>query len=83
MAQTIAAFGGLQKRARHQDPRLGYFLGTREYRCATPSFPAGAALRIEVTLRYLDDSGISAFDCRIHLDGAEVASATLKTFEEP
>ncbi|NTV74153.1 MAG: beta-hydroxyacyl-ACP dehydratase [Holophaga sp.] len=81
MAQAIAAFGGLDKRAQGREPRLGYLLGTRAYACTRPSFPAGCELRIRAKLKYLDDAGLSAFACGITLDGEEVATAILKTFE--
>jgi predicted hotdog family 3-hydroxylacyl-ACP dehydratase len=83
MAQTIATYGGLQKKAQDQSPKLGYLLGSRDYRVTVPAFPAGAHLRIEAQLCYFDESGISAFDCRILLGDAEVATATLKTYEKP
>ena len=81
MAQAIAAYGGLHKRAQGGEPRTGYLLGTRAYTCSRPSFPPGCELRIHAKLKYLDDSGLSAFACAITLDGEEVASAILKTFE--
>ncbi|BDU71446.1 ApeP family dehydratase [Mesoterricola silvestris] len=81
MAQAIAAYGGLNRRAQDREPRLGYLLGTRAYTCTLPAFPAGSELGIHAELKYLDDSGLSAFACGITLDGEEVATAILKTFE--
>ncbi len=81
MAQAIAAYAGLEKRARGGEPRLGYLLGTRAYACTLPAFPAGSELEVHARLKYLDDSGLSAFACGITLDGEEVAAAILKTFE--
>jgi predicted hotdog family 3-hydroxylacyl-ACP dehydratase len=83
MAQTAAVFGGLDRAARGLPPRLGYLLGTRAYRCALPAFPPGADLTIHARLAYLDDTGLGAFQCRILLEGEEVATAVLKTLEEP
>ena len=81
MAQAIGAYGGLEKRVLGGEPRVGYLLGTRAYACTRPSFPAGCELRIHAKLKYLDDAGLSAFACAITLDGEEVATAILKTFE--
>jgi len=81
MAQTVAAYSGVQQSALGVEPRIGYLLGTRSYACALPAFPAGAELRIHAKLHYLDDTGLSAFHCAIHLNGAEIATAILKTLE--
>ena len=81
MAQTVAAYSGVQQSAHGEEPRIGYLLGTRSYTCSMPAFPGGAELRIHARLHYLDDSGLSAFDCAIHLEGAEIATAILKTLE--
>lgn len=81
MAQTIAAFSGARKRLHGVAPRMGFNLGTRSYECWMPHFPAGAILEIEIELRYLDESGLSAFACELRHLGKTVARATVKTFE--
>ena len=81
MAQTVAAYSGAAK-APGEEPAIGYLLGTRVYTATVPVFPAGAELRVMARLHYLDDTGLSAFQCRILLDGEEVATALLKTFED-
>ena len=81
MAQTVAAYSGATKDPA-EEPAIGYLLGTRIYATTVPSFPAGAELRVTARLHYLDDTGLSAFECRILLEGAEVATALLKTFED-
>lgn len=83
MAQTVAAYSGALMEAEGREPRTGYLLGTRAYQCALPAFPAGSELLIDARLNYSDDLGLSAFDCRITLDGAEIATALLKTYEVP
>jgi predicted hotdog family 3-hydroxylacyl-ACP dehydratase len=83
MAQTVAAFSGALMEAEGREPRTGYLLGTRAYLCSLPSFPAGAELVVDAKLQYSDELGLSAFQCRITLEGEEIATALLKTYEAP
>jgi predicted hotdog family 3-hydroxylacyl-ACP dehydratase len=81
MAQAVSAFSGSNKHRVGLPPRIGFLLGTRDYECRVPRFPAGEALEVEVRLNYFDESGLSAFACEIRQLGQTVARATLKTFE--
>jgi len=81
MAQSIAAYSGSRHQQQGRVPRAGYLLGTRQYACAVAAFPAGALLEVEVCLQYADPGGLSAFDCGLRCDGAELAHAILKVFE--
>ncbi|MDR3669383.1 MAG: hypothetical protein P4L36_00980 [Holophaga sp.] len=79
MAQTIAAFSGNRNRGRA--PRIGYLLGTRQYRCEVAVFPAGALLEVTARVDYADEAGLSAFACELRCGGAVLARAILKVFE--
>jgi len=81
MAQTIAAFSGSRKRLLGIPSRIGLNLGTRNYESWMPRFPAGEILEVEIRLHYMDESGLSAFDCEIRHLGQLVARAMVKTFE--
>lgn len=83
MAQTVAAYSGLRQSREGRPARRGYLLGTRSLTSDLPAFPPGARLRVEAEPAYLDESGISAFTCRILLDGREVARSVLTTCEVP
>lgn len=85
MAQAVAAWAGWQARAAGQPPRIGLLLGTRRYSCSQPRFAAGQRLQIDIERGYQADSGLGQFDCRIHADGVELASAVLTVFgpEDP
>ena len=65
MAQTIAAFGGVQARAKQQEPEVGFLLGTRHYQVQQPLFELGLTLQVKVT-HLLTDNGLTAFACSIH-----------------
>lgn len=84
MAQTIAAYVGLQKHASGQPPRQGVLLGTRSYKTTAASYRAGMPLRIEARVSFRDESGLGAFECAISRPGAPqevLATAMLKVYE--
>ena len=85
MAQAVAAWAGWQARQLSQPPRIGLLLGTRRYRCGVPRFVAGQRLQVDVERGYQADNGLGQFECRIHADGVELASAQLTVFgpEDP
>lgn len=81
MAQTVAAKVNWLKRYSGSSPKYGVLLGTRHYRSARPAFAPGETLTIHAKIVYRDASGFGAYDCRIEITGATIASATLKVFE--
>ena len=85
MAQAVAAWAGWQARAEGHAPRIGLLLGTRRYRCSVPRFAAGQRLQVDIERGYQADNGLGQFECRIHADGVELASAQLTVFgpEDP
>ncbi|MDR7269605.1 putative hotdog family 3-hydroxylacyl-ACP dehydratase [Pelomonas saccharophila] len=80
MAQAVAAWAGWQARQIGEAPRIGLLLGTRRYRCDVARFAPGQRLRIDIERGYQADNGLGQFDCRIHADGVELASALLTVF---
>ncbi|MDR7332793.1 hotdog family protein [Roseateles asaccharophilus] len=85
MAQAVAAWAGWQGRQAGEAPRIGLLLGTRRYRCSVPRFGVGQRLQVDIARAYQADNGLGQFECRIHADGMELASATLTVFgpEDP
>ena len=49
IAQTVAAHAGLHALRRGEPVRVGFLLGTREYKCAETWFRLGAHLTIDVS----------------------------------
>jgi predicted hotdog family 3-hydroxylacyl-ACP dehydratase len=80
MAQAVAAWAGLQARQIGEAPRIGLLLGTRRYRCSVPSIAAGQRLQVDVERSYQADNGLGQFQCRIHSQGVEFATAQLTVF---
>lgn len=83
MAQAVAAWAGARLRAQGGAPRAGLLLGTRRYEAHCEGFPSGALLRIEARCELMADNGLGQFDCRIRMDGAELATARISVFDPP
>jgi predicted hotdog family 3-hydroxylacyl-ACP dehydratase len=83
MAQAVAAWAGARLRAGGGAPRAGLLLGTRRYAAHCDGFPCGALLRVEARCELMADNGLGQFDCRIAMDGTEVASARISVFDPP
>lgn len=80
LAQTVAAYAGVQERKKGGKPKLGFLLGVRRYSCATDYFPIGDTLILKVQLEMQAENGLSAFQCVLVSDEVEV-SARLNVFQ--
>lgn len=80
MAQACGAFAGAVGRAAGEPVKIGYLLGTRDYKASVAFFRRGERLTVTVTQLYSDD-GMAAFDCRIDIAGHPVASARLAVYQ--
>jgi predicted hotdog family 3-hydroxylacyl-ACP dehydratase len=76
MAQTCGAHVGAMALAEGKPVKLGFLLGSRDFRCAAEWFRVGDVLRIAATVVLLED-GMGVYDCRIDRDGETVATARL------
>jgi predicted hotdog family 3-hydroxylacyl-ACP dehydratase len=65
MAQTIAAYGGLQAIAQGKPVQVGFLLGTRRYESECSSFPHGCELIVSAHRLLIDEQGLGVFECRI------------------
>ncbi|WP_077038086.1 3-hydroxylacyl-ACP dehydratase [Pelomonas sp. KK5] len=81
MAQAVAAWAGAQG----GEPRIGFLLGSRRYRCSRSAFRAGEKLSVSVRREFQADNGLGQFDCRIEIGEDCVATAQLTVFgpEDP
>ena len=83
MAQTVSAWAGNRKRALGGVPQAGLLLGTRRYEARCDGFPSGALLRVEARCELSAANGLGQFDCRILMDGRELASARISVLDPP
>jgi predicted hotdog family 3-hydroxylacyl-ACP dehydratase len=80
MAQACGAFAGLMVRERGEPVRIGFVLGTRQYRAHVPFFRCGERLVVTVSVLYQDEQ-MGAFDCRIEIAGRLAAEAQLSVYQ--
>jgi 3-oxoacyl-[acyl-carrier-protein] synthase-1 len=85
MAQAIAAFAGAEAIRRGAEVKVGFLLGTREYKVSVPYFRVGSVLRIRVKKVIHDPGGLSVLECWLGLKGGEVplVQANLTVYEVP
>jgi predicted hotdog family 3-hydroxylacyl-ACP dehydratase len=81
MAQAVAAWAGAQQ----GEGKIGFLLGSRRYQCSRANFALAELLDIFVRREFQADNGLGQFECRIDIDGATVATASLTVFgpEDP
>ena len=80
MAQTIAAYAGLQERLSGGSPKIGFLLGSRKYTCNTEYFSIGHTLSVKVELDMVAENGLNVFKCEL-VGQDVVASAIVNVFQ--
>jgi len=81
MAQTIAAYSGIQSRLVGESPQLGFLLGSRKYNPKVHIFNDGEKLLVKAEKIVQEDSGLCVFDCTISIDGEVVANSKVNAFQ--
>lgn len=80
MAQTIAAYAGLQERIKGGAPKIGFLLGSRNYSANTDYFTRGQTIRVRTELEMVAANGLNVFNCV--LEGNETrATAVVNVFQ--
>lgn len=80
LAQTVAAYAGLQERVNGGKPKLGFLLGVRNYICSTDYFSIGDTLLLQVELEMQAENGLNVFNAILKGDGIDI-SARLNVFQ--
>ncbi|MBY6064350.1 hotdog family protein [Pseudidiomarina sediminum] len=83
MAQTIAAAAGYRHRDAGQDIKIGFLLGSRNYRCQVSHFALGETYVINVHEIHAESSGLSVFECEIQHTDTVIAKAKLNVYQPP
>jgi predicted hotdog family 3-hydroxylacyl-ACP dehydratase len=81
MAQTIAAYSGLQSHKRGEPARLGFLLGSRRFETSVQDFACGDILRVTAKQILHGSSGMGAFECRV--DGQMAQQTAILSVYEP
>ncbi len=82
MAQTCAAFGGAKALDEGGTVRVGFLLGTRDFRAEVDWFAEAERLYVSADLEYQDEE-MASFRCRTcrQPDGDALASARLNVYQ--
>jgi predicted hotdog family 3-hydroxylacyl-ACP dehydratase len=83
MAQAIAAFAGAESLARNEAVKVGFLLGTREYKVRRPDFPVGITLRVRVKKVIHETNGLNVLEGQIRdaSSGEILAEAMLNCYQ--
>jgi predicted hotdog family 3-hydroxylacyl-ACP dehydratase len=81
MAQACGAFAGSQARDKGEPVRIGYLLGTRDFRAHRAWFGEGERLAVIARLQYQDEE-FANFACEVRAaaDSQPLVTATLNVF---
>jgi len=82
MAQTCGIFAGLEAKTAQQPVRLGFLLGTRQFKASRRYFVEGERLEVGATLVFREE-GMAVFDCRIRTPGGEQLAFARLTLYQP
>ena len=80
MAQTVAAYAGLQERLNGGIPKIGFLLGSRKYICNADHFSTGQTLLLKVRPEMQIENGLDVFNCELKGQGV-AASANVNVFQ--
>lgn len=80
MAQTIAAYAGLQERLVGKPPKIGFLLGTRNYSTNADYFVPGQTLTIRAEVEMVGANGLNVFNCEIRGNNVR-AEAVVNVFQ--
>jgi predicted hotdog family 3-hydroxylacyl-ACP dehydratase len=81
MAQACGAYAGTKALEIGQPVRVGFLLGTRDYKSTQPWYIAGTNLTVTAEQLFQTDEGMGSFFCRILQNDIEIASAHLNVFQ--
>lgn len=80
MAQTCAAFVGAQALEAGGPVRVGFLLGTRDFKASVSWFSDGDHLLVTVQVTFRDEE-MAVFDCEVERSGDVVAKAQLTVYQ--
>lgn len=81
MAQSIAAFANANEKDHGGEVAIGFLVSSRKFKVFISEFSLGMQLIVNLEQLYVEESGLSAFDCSIEHDGKRVAEAKINIFQ--
>jgi predicted hotdog family 3-hydroxylacyl-ACP dehydratase len=80
MAQTVAAFSGLENWRQGHSIKVGFLLGTRSFNTDTADFAVGQRLEVRAERWVHGSNGMAAFNCSVQGEAVN-QHATLSVYE--
>ena len=81
MAQSIAAFANANEKDQGGEVAIGFLVSSRKLKVFISNFTLGMQLDVFVEQLYVEESGLSAFDCFIEHKGERVTEAKINIFQ--
>lgn len=81
MAQSIAAFANANEKDQGGEVAIGFLVSSRKLKVFVKEFTLGMQLNVFVEQLYVEDSGLSAFDCYIEHDDKRIVEAKINIFQ--
>ena len=80
MAQAVAAWTGIQSKEKHQQPKIGFLLGSRQLDFSIQKFKNGVTLDVYGQMNYFENN-LASFDCRVEFNGRSVVTGGITVFQ--
>jgi len=80
MAQTISAWAGSFAKMRGEEIRLGFLVGTRNFKANFESISLGEQLIVSISKELYNENGLSVFSCHLS-SGDMLATANINVFQ--
>ncbi|MEC8327069.1 MAG: hotdog family protein [Pseudomonadota bacterium] len=81
MAQSIAAYAGALALDDNAAVKIGFLIGSRNYKTFTPEFTLGQTLAVSVKKLFQEETGLSVFECQILHADTVLAEAKINVFQ--
>jgi predicted hotdog family 3-hydroxylacyl-ACP dehydratase len=80
MAQACAVWSGSLQREIGQPARIGFLLGSRDFKSEVPYFPFGVTLVVSATVEY-QDGDMGVFKCDIRIGDTVFVTAHISVYQ--
>lgn len=80
MAQSVAAYSGLQAKKKGEKVKVGFLLGARKLNLHKNRILTGSNLVVDADIIY-NDGEMASFDCSVSWEGQAVADARMNVYQ--
>lgn len=80
MAQTVAAYAGMEQLQAGKPIGVGMLIGARRYEASVATFAEGWRLSVMARLQWRDGDQLGVFECVLARDGEVLATADVKVY---